>query len=88
VYFTWSPRSRALAEGLLEHERSIGPHGIRWRDALDPDNDGYFEVRERMDYAQAALDQFQKDNTSKDTEPGVRPYVVFTRGDVDEDEEG
>ena len=66
----------------------MGPHGISWKAALDPDNEGFFEVRERVDYAQAALDQYQKDNASKDAEPGVRPYVVFTRGDVDEGESG
>lgn len=79
MYFTWSRRSRALAEGLIESEESVGPHGIPWADALDPENDGYFEVEERVDYAQAPIDRWQRENKGKDTEPGVRLVVVDTR---------
>lgn len=79
MYFGWSRRSRALAEGLIEHEESIGPHGIPWADALDPDNDGCFEVEEQVDYAQAPIDRWHKENQGKDVEPGVRLVVVDTR---------
>ena len=85
MYFTWSARSRALAEGLIEREKSIGPHGIPWADALNPDNDGWFEVREEVDYAQAALDQWHKDHQGKDdVDPGTRVVVVDLRNDADE----
>jgi hypothetical protein len=84
VYFQWSARSRALAEGLIEREKSIGPHGIPWADALDPDNDGWFEVREEIDYAQKPLDEWHKEHQGKDIDPGTRVVVVDTRGERDE----
>ena len=56
-----------------------GPHGIPYRDALDDDNDGWFEVEEQVDYAQAAIDQWRKDQDGKDVEPGTRLVVVNTR---------
>lgn len=75
----WSARDRGLAEGLISHEDSVGPHGIPWRDALNDDNDGWFEVEEHQDHAQAALDQWKKDHSDKDVEPGTRLVVVNTR---------
>lgn len=85
MYFTWSRRSRALAEGLIEHEDSLGPHGIPWRDALDPDNDGWFEVEERVDYAQKPLDEWHDEHKGKPVEPGTRVVVVDTRATGDAD---
>lgn len=70
---------------MLTYEDSIGPHGIPWRDAMDDDNDGWFEAVERVDYAQAALDQWKKDHTDKDVEPGTRVVVVDTRPEVTRD---
>lgn len=74
----WSARDRGLAEGLLVHEDSIGPHGIPWAVALDPESDGWLEVVEVVDYAQAALDRWRKDRREK-AEPGARTIVVDTR---------
>lgn len=76
---TWSARSRGLAEGLIELEESTGSHGIPMDLALDPDMDGWFEVVETVDYAQAELDRWHHDHKGKDTEPGVRLRVVNTR---------
>jgi hypothetical protein len=52
---------------------------------MDPDNDGWFEVDERVDYAQAVLDQWHKDNQGKDPEPGTRLFVVDTRPAQDDE---
>jgi hypothetical protein len=75
----WSARDRGLAEALIVHEESIGPHGIPWRDALNDENDGWFEAEEVTDYAQAALDRWHKEHQGKDAEPGTRLVVVDTR---------
>jgi hypothetical protein len=74
----WSSRDRALAEGLLLFESGTGPHGIPMRYALDPDNDGWFEVDERVDYAQAAIERWRESMHGK-AEPGAFPVVVDTR---------
>jgi hypothetical protein len=73
----WSTRDRGLAEGLLLHEAGIGPHGIPLRIATDPDMDGWFDVEERVDYAQAALDQWRAEQ--KDPIPGTYPVLVNLR---------
>lgn len=78
-YLGWSGLDRGLAEGLIEAESSVGPHGIPWVDALDPENDGWFEVREQIDYAQRPLDEWQKENQGSEAEPGARVYVVDLR---------
>ncbi len=59
-------------------EDSTGPHGIPYTDALDPDNDGWYEVETKVDHAQAALDQWQKGDGTK-ADPGTLPYVINTR---------
>ena len=48
------------------------------RHATDPDNDGWFEVTERVDYAQAAIDRWRESQHGK-TEPGVYPVVHDVR---------
>lgn len=48
------------------------------RRALDDDMDGWFEVEERTDYAQQALDEWRKEQ--RDPAPGVYPVVIDTRG--------
>lgn len=64
----------------MAYEDSVGPHGIPWRDALNPDLDGWFEVEETIDNAQAALDLWHKDHHGKDdVDPGTRLRVVDTR---------
>jgi hypothetical protein len=75
----WSARDRGLAEGLLALEDSTGPHGIPWADAMNDDNDGWFEVEEHVDYAQAAVDRWKAEHDSGDVEPGTRLFVVDTR---------
>lgn len=59
-------------------EESVGPHGIPYEEALDPDNDGWFEVKTQVDRAQAALDKW-RDEDGKNADPGTLPYVVNTR---------
>ena len=82
----WSTRDRGLAEGLLLYEAGLGPHGVPMRVALDPDMDGWLEVDERVDYAQAAIDRWRESQHGK-SEPGVFPVVVNTR-DVRQHREG
>lgn len=81
TYFGWAPRDRGLAEALIEHEASTGPHGIPWDVALDPESDGWLEVEEVTDYAQAALDRWHEnhDKAKSQAEPGVRLRVVDSR---------
>lgn len=74
----WSGRDRALAEGLLLYEASTGPHGVPMRDALDPDNDGWFEVDEQVDYAQAAIERWRESKRGN-AEPGMFPVVIDAR---------
>jgi hypothetical protein len=74
----WSNRDRALAEGLLLLEAGTGPHGIPLRLALDPDNDGWFEVDEHVDYAQAAIERW-RESSKGNVEPGTFPVVVDVR---------
>jgi hypothetical protein len=80
----WSSRDRGLAEGLLLYEQGTGPHGFPMRYATDDDNDGWFEVVERTDYAQAAIDQWREGLKGRHV-PGVFPVVIDTRGrDLDD----
>lgn len=74
---TWSARDRGLAEALLEFEASVGPHGIPWRDALDPESEGWFEVEQVTDHAQAAIDRWHKANPKP--QPGTRVRVIDAR---------
>lgn len=46
------------------------------RHATNDELDGWFEVEERTDYAQQAIDEWRRDQ--KDPAPGVMPAVVFT----------
>lgn len=74
----WSTRDRGLAEGFLLYEQSVGPHGFPMRLATDDDMDGWFEVEERTDYAQAEIDRWRE--SLKGRHPaGVFPVVVNTR---------
>lgn len=74
----WTTRDRGLAEGLLLYEAGMGPHGVPMRHATDPDMDGWYEVDERVDYAQAAVDRWREAQHGK-AEPGIFPVVVNTR---------
>lgn len=67
-----------MAEGLLLFEAGTGPHGQPMRLATDPDNDGWFEVEERIDYAQAAIDRW-RDSKRGNTDPGAYPVVTYVR---------
>ena len=55
----WSKRSRALAEGLVLYEGSIGPHGLPRHIAQDRGRK--FVVDEVYDGAQAALDEAREE---------------------------
>lgn len=59
-------------------EDTTGPHGVPYEDAFNPDNDGWFEVRTRVDRAQAAVDKWRAED-GKNADPGTVPYVVDTR---------
>lgn len=88
----WPARDRALAEALIEYEASIGPHGIPWRVALDPESDGWLEVSEQVDYAQAAIEQWEERHKGQRT-PGARLVVRDARvsdagGDEDHADDG
>lgn len=63
----------------MVYEDSIGPHGIPWTQALDPDADGWFEAHEVVDYAQAALDRWREERQGKTVEPGTRVTVRDSR---------
>lgn len=43
-------------------------------------NDGWFEVEERVDYAQKPLDEWHDEHKGKPVEPGTRVVVIDTRG--------
>ncbi len=74
----WSRRSRGLAEGLLAYEDSLNRLGFPRRLATDDDADGWYEVDDSVvDYAEAALQRWEKDNPN--AEPGTLPRVVDTR---------
>lgn len=73
----WTPVDRALAEGLVHMEETTGPHGIPMEDAMDPESDGWWTVRESVDYAQAAIDRYWAEHP--DPEPGVRVVVEDER---------
>jgi hypothetical protein len=60
------------------YEAGLGPHGIPLRLSTDPDNDGWFEVAEHVDYAQAAVDRWRESLHGK-PEPGVFPVVRDVR---------
>lgn len=60
---------------LEEQQAAVGPHGIPWADALDPAADGWFEIEERVDFAQAALERWKKDADKRELEPGTVPVV-------------
>lgn len=74
----WSSRDRGLAEGFLLYEQSLGPHGFPMHLATDDDMDGWFEVEERTDYAQAEIDRWRESLKGRHS-PGVFPVVVDTR---------
>jgi hypothetical protein len=88
AYMGWTPKDRGLAEALIEHEAAIGPHGIPWDVALDPESDGWLEVEEITDYAQAALDRWHEDRSKSPAEPGVRVHVVDARTKPPDDPAG
>lgn len=65
------------------YEQSINEHGIPFREATDPDMDGWYEVDDTViDYAVAAIEEYRKNN--KNIEPGTQLRVI--NGKVDEEE--
>lgn len=74
----WSARDRALAEGHLLREESLGSHGLPWHIASDPDRT--FAVEEVVDHAAATLEEVQEEYRRGDNlAPGLR-LVVVERG--------
>ncbi len=53
------------------------PHGIPAKVAYDPEMDGWFEAKPAIDYPQAAMDLWHKDNPEPD--PGTFLRVVNTK---------
>lgn len=69
----------SMAFDQYEAER-IAPSGYPWRIAGDKERAGDWEVVEdRIDYAMATLDSYQRERRKKDGdgEDGVRPYVRY-----------
>lgn len=58
----------------------MGPHGIHMSIATDDDMDGWFEVEDGVDYAQAAIDTWRAGK--KNPEPGLYPILIDTRRPV------
>ncbi|GAA1404101.1 hypothetical protein [Oerskovia paurometabola] len=71
----WSARDRALAEGHLLREASLGSHGLPWHIASDPNRT--FAVEEVVDHAAATLEEVQEEYRKGDNlSPGLRLLVV------------
>lgn len=71
----WSARDRALAEGHLLREESLGSHGLPWHIASDPDRT--FAVEEAVDHAAATLEEVQEEyRKGGNLSPGLRLLVV------------
>ena len=81
----WSARSRTLAQALTELELSTGPEGFELTQELDPENDGWFEAYEVVNYATAAREIWAKKH--KNPEPGSRIAVRYTKREADPTEE-
>ncbi|GAA2237740.1 hypothetical protein GCM10010401_07430 [Rarobacter faecitabidus] len=73
----WSPRDRALAEGLEILEATTSEHGHSVADIYNDDLDGWFEARPIINQEAAAIERWEKDNPKP--ELGVRLRVVDTR---------
>lgn len=66
-----------MAEGLIEYEASLLPHGIPSWIALDDEAGTWLEAEPITDYGLAAIEQATKQE--KDPEPGTRYRVIDTR---------
>lgn len=77
----WSERDRGLAEGLLSYEQSLGSHGFPSWIAEDPER--VFEIDEKVDHAQAALDEAREEYQRGDNvAPGLQ-LVLIDQGKPD-----
>lgn len=65
-------------------ETDIGPHGVPMSEALDPKNQGKFQVKIFSDFAQQAIDRTRKKHQEDLERAGVPSsgfiYVVQTDG--------
>lgn len=69
-----------MAVALTVYEASITEHGIPAAIAYDDERGTWLEVEPFVDYAAAAVEQWQKENPNAD--PGTRVRVVDTyKGD-------
>lgn len=84
-WLKWSKRSRRLAIALQVLEDSTGAEGFPLDMEMDPDNDGWFEAVEAVNFAAAARERWQKDHPKAD--PGTRIVVRYTRKPEDQDED-
>jgi hypothetical protein len=66
----------ALALHIYEQDL-MGPNGFPRDIEEDPDNDGYFEVEERYNFASRALELYQ--HGSKKPEPGLRLSLRYSK---------
>lgn len=78
----WTIRDRGLAEGLTRYLDGFNSLGIPWDEALDSDNDGWFEVKPKIDYAEAAKAQWLEQNQETAKQPGLLLSVVLERDSV------
>lgn len=74
---TWGEMDSTLAGALDMYEDTrVGSYGYPKR-LTEGDYEGYFEVEERQDNAQMALDLWRKKHKNGPS-PGMVPTVVFT----------
>lgn len=73
----WCRTDALLAQALEEYERTrVGSYGFPRR-LTEGDHEGEFEVRMQQDNAILALDVWERDNRGRDTQPGMRPRVIY-----------
>ena len=77
AFEAWPERDQRLALALTQLEDETGPEGFPVADEYDPDMDGWYEAKERVNFAAAARERAEK--RIKDAEPGTRLVVVDTR---------
>jgi hypothetical protein len=65
------------------YEQNVNEHGIPFREATDPEMDGWYEVDDSVvDYSVAAIEDYRKNN--KNIEPGTQLRIVNTRPDEED----
>lgn len=68
----WDERDRGLARALAVHEGTQNGYGIPYKQAHDPDTEGWWQVRFIEDYAAKAVrDAREKESPPSDAMPVV-----------------